>query len=378
MKIYDQYMRQKFEAKRSLGYKAFRSVLPERLKTKADTLRDEGLSVKLIAVALDGGRPSCFCGKNTPQDKHKYRFLTHCSEKCAERHKSSFIEKLKFGLKEQKSSYFVSRYNKTHVEFRCVRCSNSKRRRHKAALVHTCPCNKGNKIGLALRTEEKVFKAKYLTGRKLKLVSTFTKMNASHTFKCTCCGSKFDALAANVALRNSGCPDYSCANHKARVNCLANHGVSYNAQRPSTKKKFKATMLRRYGVEHPSQVAEFAAKNRSYKHKPYTLGDKEIRVQGYEPLALDYILAYHNVTSQDIECGAGSRIPNISYMYKGKSCVYFPDMYIPKFNRLVEVKSQYTWDKAKDRTRAKALACIAQGFEFTLLVMNPDGTLCKL
>jgi hypothetical protein len=133
-------------------------------------------------------------------------------------------------------------------------------------------------------------------------------------------------------------------------------------------------MLRCYGVEHPSQSAILADKNRSYKRKAYVLGNSTVLVQGYEPQALDYILAEHNVKPEDIVCGVGSDVPTVKwYDIKGMLHVYRPDIFIPKFNRLIEVKSVYTLKLSRSSLKHKAAACNDLGYKFTLLVMDGSG-----
>lgn len=92
------------------------------------------------------------------------------------------------------------------------------------------------------------------------------------------------------------------------------------------------------------------------------------------PQALDYILANKNVTSDDIVCGRGSSVPSIPYAHKGRKRVYRPDIFIPKFNRIIEMKSSYTFKSQHQLNIVKARACTSAGYKFTLLVMNGDGT----
>jgi hypothetical protein len=104
------------------------------------------------------------------------------------------------------------------------------------------------------------------------------------------------------------------------------------------------------------------------------LGDKLVLVQGYEPQALDYMLQHHNVVPSDIVCGVGSDVPSIKYVGSdNKTHVYIPDIFIPKFNRIIEVKSKYTAKISKQSIRRKAKACVDSGYKFTLLIMDGKG-----
>jgi hypothetical protein len=109
--------------------------------------------------------------------------------------------------------------------------------------------------------------------------------------------------------------------------------------------------------------------------KPYKLGRKVIEVQGYEPFALDLIQQYVPVT--DIEAGKGSAVPVIPYYFEGKLRTYLPDIFIPKKNLLIEVKSTRTfglWDMSLIRKNiAKAKACIDLGYRFRLAIIHNQG-----
>jgi hypothetical protein len=73
----------------------------------------------------------------------------------------------------------------------------------------------------------------------------------------------------------------------------------------------------------------------TYKTKDYKLGKHIVQIQGYENFALDYILS-KGVKPKDII--VGDAVPLIRY---GKH-KHFPDIFIPRLNRLVEVKSTFT------------------------------------
>jgi hypothetical protein len=120
------------------------------------------------------------------------------------------------------------------------------------------------------------------------------------------------------------------------------------------------------------------SKSNSFKRKPYTLGNRKIKVQGYETLALDYIINKIGVKPKHIIAGEPKRIPIIYY---ANGIRYYPDIYIPKLNIIAEVKSEYTLGLTRKKlfelTQRKAEASIESGFKFKLLIMAPDGTRYK-
>lgn len=99
-------------------------------------------------------------------------------------------------------------------------------------------------------------------------------------------------------------------------------------------------------------------------HKPYTLFGNAVSVQGYEPIVLDYL---QEALKGGVYCEKG-KVPIVKY--NNDKNMYFPDIYIPSCNLLIEVKSSYTYSKHKSNTKAKAEACLDQGYNFALLVLS--------
>ena len=118
-------------------------------------------------------------------------------------------------------------------------------------------------------------------------------------------------------------------------------GVEYVSQIPEVKEKIRQTCMKKYGVEHPLQCQEVLEKNQQSgkKYKEYTMPSGIVRkVQGYEPFALRDLLQTHN--EDDIKTDRKD-IPRIAYETNGKTHYYFPDIYIPNTNTIIEVKSAH-------------------------------------
>lgn len=111
--------------------------------------------------------------------------------------------------------------------------------------------------------------------------------------------------------------------------------------------------------------------------KEVTLQGITVQVQGYEPQALQWLLEYRNVKMKDVAVDSSGNVPVIPYRIGRRNHHYYPDIYIPKFKRIVEVKSSYTLGMLTGRqwkkNQAKAKACIESGYKFTLMVMGGDG-----
>ena len=123
-------------------------------------------------------------------------------------------------------------------------------------------------------------------------------------------------------------------------------------------------------------------KSKKFKQYRYTLGGRELWVQGFEPQALDYLQNYFKV--EDILTEYENKVPVIRYKYSGKHRDYIPDIFIRNHNIIVEVKSTHTlglFHKKKrgwSMTCAKALACKERGYKFALLLMEANGNRLKL
>jgi hypothetical protein len=134
------------------------------------------------------------------------------------------------------------------------------------------------------------------------------------------------------------------------------------------------------GIRHNSQVPEFREANEkrllnlSYKKKEYIFpSGKMIRIQGYEDMALDHLL---DIFDEDqIRTSLNTiepKIPRIEYLFKHKQINnhFYPDIFIPSINAIVEVKGEWTYYLNGDwaKNKAKELATKAAGYNFVWFV----------
>jgi hypothetical protein len=156
---------------------------------------------------------------------------------------------------------------------------------------------------------------------------------------------------------------------KSKRTCIIKYNCEYANQNEKVKDKIKQTNIKKYGFEHPMQNSKIADKCNSFgnKNKLYKLpSDEIIRVQGYEPLAIDILLKKYN--ENDI-ITQKKDMPIIMYKKKTKHR-YFPDIYIPKENLIIEVKSDYTYNKDLIKNILKALATRKSGYNFETWIFN--------
>jgi hypothetical protein len=154
---------------------------------------------------------------------------------------------------------------------------------------------------------------------------------------------------------------------------MEKRGVENASQDPEVKTKIKATNLIRYGFESPMHNLDIQAKcqKNAYKFKLYTLpSGNQIKLQGYEPWALDELLKTYK---EEQIISDRTKVPRIEYIHNEKKHYYFPDIYIPDANLIIEVKSTWTYTCKQDITVAKADATKALGYIFDLWIFDIKG-----
>ena len=109
-----------------------------------------------------------------------------------------------------------------------------------------------------------------------------------------------------------------------------------------------------------------------YKRKEYKLGRRIVQVQGFEPFALDYVLQVKKIKPNKIY--VGRQVPIIEYRKANRQqATHYPDFFIPEQNRLVEVKSVWTFLKGFSDLKCKREASVEAGFRYTVLLMSSNG-----
>lgn len=99
-----------------------------------------------------------------------------------------------------------------------------------------------------------------------------------------------------------------------------------------------------------------------------------VRARGYEHIAIKWLLKNTKLKIKDILTETSAKIPVIPFRLGRRNHFYYPDIYIPKLDRIVEVKSTHTLGlttgKNWRKNQMKARAVLSEGFEFTLLLMS--------
>ena len=140
--------------------------------------------------------------------------------------------------------------------------------------------------------------------------------------------------------------------------------------------KLRETCLKKYGETHHmknSNSFEYTT-SKLFKKKEYVFPSGRIDiVQGYEPFALNNLLDIYE--ESDIITNI-KLLPKIVYLgVDGKEHRYYPDIFIPKDNLIIEVKSEYTMKANFKVNKLKEKASKNAGFSFKFMIFNKNGDL---
>lgn len=173
---------------------------------------------------------------------------------------------------------------------------------------------------------------------------------------------------------------------KARQTNLERYGDEYPMRLPEFQAKQRQTNLERHGDEYPMRLPEFKNKAletklqkygttimHGYKQRDYTFpSGRIVKIQGYEDQCLDLLL---NEYEED-DITVGRSIPFVRYIRPcGKKSIYHPDIMVP--DKLIEVKSWYTYDLEREINDAKFEACVRDGYVLELWIFSEKKDLTK-
>ncbi len=109
---------------------------------------------------------------------------------------------------------------------------------------------------------------------------------------------------------------------------------------------------------------------KSKSYKDYILpSNKIVAIQGYENIALDELFLNNKYKEEDIITNRRD-MPIIKYYLNGTMHQYFPDIMIISENKIIEVKSNYTYKLHLIKNIMKALATRNDGFSFEFWIYD--------
>lgn len=148
------------------------------------------------------------------------------------------------------------------------------------------------------------------------------------------------------------------------------YGVDHNLKIPQIIENRKNTWLEKYGSDHPMKNIHIFYKvffNNVLQYKDYIFPSGRIeKIQGYEDKAINELLkeGIHEddivICDKEIEKFIGE----IFYEYKDSNHRYYPDIFIKSLNKVIEVKSDYTFERDKIKNLEKEKAIKNSGFNF--------------
>jgi hypothetical protein len=162
---------------------------------------------------------------------------------------------------------------------------------------------------------------------------------------------------------------------KITSSCMEKYGV----KRFTNRNKAEKTCIEKYGCENVMQNAEFFSRNTksAFKNKLYTFpSGKSISCQGYEPWAID-ILLKSGINEENIVVEKNIQ-PEIFYVHNEKKSRYYPDIYVKKENKIVEVKSLWIYNKHLSRNLSKKEECQNQNYKFEFWIFDRNKNLTIL
>ena len=101
--------------------------------------------------------------------------------------------------------------------------------------------------------------------------------------------------------------------------------------------------------------------SRSFYKKYKMPSGKFVNYQGYENFALDELIMEYN--EDDIKNNR-NKVPLIKYKLKNKEHSYYPDIFIKSDNKIIEIKSEYTYNMCLIKNILKALSAKKNGYKF--------------
>jgi hypothetical protein len=156
--------------------------------------------------------------------------------------------------------------------------------------------------------------------------------------------------------------------------CREKYGCDFVTQTSEMKEKSAQTNLKNFGVRFPSQHPDIVEKcYKNWKLFTYPSGN-EIKVQGYEPAAINLLLK--TILEDDI-ITKKRNIPEIWYILNNDKHRYYPDIFVKSQNKFIEVKSEYTFQSKKEETLIKHNTCLEMGYLHEIWIFNKQQTLVE-
>jgi len=160
---------------------------------------------------------------------------------------------------------------------------------------------------------------------------------------------------------------------KRKQTSLERFGIDSYSKTAEFQARRKSTWMQLYGVDNPTKNPEVLHRSMisngksAYRTRTMILpSGRAIRYQGFENLVILDLLK-SGVSESGIVTDRAS-VPRIEYEFEGKIHRYYPDIWLPEANLIIEVKSLYTWKKYRSRNLAKYWASKQAGYDVRVAI----------
>lgn len=160
--------------------------------------------------------------------------------------------------------------------------------------------------------------------------------------------------------------------------CIARYGAeSHLSKNTIIRKKITKSVRDRYGVDNVFQldtVKKLCNHHNSFKRKEYIFpSGRTEHIQGYEHFAINLLLE-QGIREDDIL--TSNDCPSIHY--ENRNRIYFPDLLIKSQNRLIEVKSPFTYSINTNEIQTKQEASKSEGYSHEIWVIDKIGKILEI
>jgi hypothetical protein len=146
-----------------------------------------------------------------------------------------------------------------------------------------------------------------------------------------------------------------------------------SAKSELTKEKSKLTCIEKYGTECATQSKLVQSKHKIGYKKMVLPSGTILNYQGYENVVIKKLLELGYLESEIYS--TRSNINSFRYIFEEKNRVYYPDIFIPKDNKIIEVKSEWTYNIKLEQNLLKKDAVINAGYNFEFWICSDKEVL---
>lgn len=206
--------------------------------------------------------------------------------------------------------------------------------------------------------------------------TSFRGLNGYLTFCSSVCRAKDPVVNESLRLKQTGKKqsqetilkriaktNQESKELKRKSTMMTTYGVDNPSLLSTHAEKVKATSLKNWGVESPTQSPKVFNNRNQYRKHYVTFGNRDFLIQGYEDEFLrDLPILFPNIQYEDLLA------ERCKTLFFPDGHVHYPDFYSKKHNHMFEIKSQWTYELHKEQVHLKQQEAISQGYDYTILI----------